>query len=105
MLRKYLIYSFTTLSALVWMTIASLAGTPLVDTAWVKANAGKEGVVFLDVRSRKAYRQGHVPSAVNTSYNGDQWRMQKGEVSGMLPPTDYLENWLAGLASIIQPTW
>ncbi len=97
MLRKYSIFSFTTLTALLWMTIASFAATPLVDTAWVKANAGKDGIVFLDVRSRNAYQQGHVPSAVYSSYSGDQWRMTKGDIRGMLPPTDYLEKLIGGL--------
>lgn len=91
MLRKYFLYCFTAATALVWMTLASLAATPLVDTAWVKANAGKEGIVFLDVRPRKTYQKGHVPSAIYSSYTGDKWRMKKGDVKGMLPPTDYLE--------------
>ena len=97
MLRKYFMFSFTSLTALLWLTIASLAATPLVDTDWIKANAEKDGIVFLDVRSRKAYRQGHVPYAVHTSYKRDQWRMKKGNIKGLLPPTDYLEKLIGRL--------
>ncbi len=97
MYRKYLISGITVMTALLWMTLASFAATPLVDTAWVKANAGSQGIVFLDVRSRDAYRQGHVPSAIHSSYGGDQWRAQKGGINGMLPPTDHLEKLIGRL--------
>jgi len=94
---KFFISCFTTLTALVWMTLASFAASPLVDTAWVKANAGKPGIVFLDVRSNAAYQNGHVPSAIHSSYGGDKWRVNKGDIRGMLPPTDHLEKLIGRL--------
>ena len=36
------------------LTSGALAADPLVDVAWVKANIGKPGVVFLDVRGKLA---------------------------------------------------
>jgi thiosulfate/3-mercaptopyruvate sulfurtransferase len=46
----------------------------LVDVAWVKANAGKAGVVVLDVGAKVSYLRGHNPGAIYTSYGGDGWR-------------------------------
>jgi thiosulfate/3-mercaptopyruvate sulfurtransferase len=82
------------LAALVGAFMSSAAGAaePLVDAAWVKANAGRPGIVFLDVRSPKqAYLAGHVPGAVHTDYVKDNWRVDKGGVPGMLPDVDKLE--------------
>ncbi len=76
----------------------TFAATPLVDARWVKNNIAKPDVVFLDVRgSVGAFRAGHVPGAVFTSYGRDKWRVEKGKVSGMLPPVSQLEKLIGGL--------
>ena len=61
------------------------AASPLVDVEWVKANIGKEGVVFVDFRPKPAFLRGHIPGAVNTQYGRDGWRESRGNVPGMLP--------------------
>jgi thiosulfate/3-mercaptopyruvate sulfurtransferase len=73
------------------------AATPLVDVAWVKANLGKPGIVFLDVRSgagvgKDWYLKGHIPGAVFTDYVRSGWRERTRDgVEGQLPPVDKLE--------------
>ena len=91
---------FTTVALLVsvaFSAISSMAASPLVEASWVKANIGKPGIVFVDLRSKAAYLNGHVPGAVHSSYKGDKWRMKKGDVKGMMPPVDYLEKLLGRL--------
>lgn len=61
------------------------AATPLVDAAWVKANAGKPGIVFLDTRSRSSFMAGHIAGSVSTDYSRDGWRIEVKGVPGMLP--------------------
>jgi len=61
------------------------AAEPLVDAAWVKANIGKAGVVFVDTRPQVDYLRGHIPGAVHTNYEKDGWRVKKGDVVGMFP--------------------
>ncbi|MBC8337677.1 MAG: sulfurtransferase [Alphaproteobacteria bacterium] len=76
--------------------------TPLVDVAWVKANIGKPGIVFLDVRgSAGAFKAGHIPGAIFTSYGRDKWRIKnKKGVRGMLPPVKDLEKLIGGRLGI-----
>ena len=76
---------------------ATFAATPLVDVDWVRANAGKDGVVIVDLRPKYLYQRGHIPGAVNSGYRADKWRMKKGKVVGMLPPTPYLEKLIGRL--------
>lgn len=65
---------------------AASAAEPLVDSAWVAANAGKPGVVFLDTRAKTDYLRGHVPGAVHTDYAKDGWRVERADkVPDMLP--------------------
>jgi len=76
----------------------SFAATPLVNAQWVKDNIAKPGVVFLDVRgSVGAFRAGHIPGAVFTSYGRDKWRVKRDGVSSMLPPVPDLEKLLSSL--------
>jgi len=56
---------------------ATQAASPLVDVAWVTANTGKAGVVFLDFRGNAAYLRGHVPGAIRSNYGKDGWREKK----------------------------
>ncbi len=91
------------------LVLAGLASTaraaePLVDAAWIKANLGTPGVVFLDVRgplggaSKAHYLQAHIPGAIYSDYLKDGWRIkdQNGTV-GMLPPAGRLEQLIGGL--------
>lgn len=80
------------------------ANQPLVDVEWVKANIGKPGVVFLDVRGKLAgqsksdYLRAHIPGAVHTNYLKDGWRAKdKNGTPGMLAPTAKLEKLIGGL--------
>lgn len=64
-----------------------LAATPLVDAAWVKANVGKPGVVFVDFQPAADFLRGHIPGAVNSNYGKDGWREERAadKVPDMLP--------------------
>ncbi len=83
---------------------AAQAAQPLVDVEWVKANTGKPGIVFLDVRGKLAgkskadYLRGHIPGAVWTNYLKDGWRAKdKGGTPGQLAPVAKLEALIGGL--------
>ncbi len=73
-----------------WASHTAYAATPLVDIDWVKANSGKEGIVFVDLRSTPAYLNGHVPGAVHAKYHKDNWRVKVNGVKGMLPSAEHL---------------
>ncbi|MBU1212335.1 MAG: sulfurtransferase [Alphaproteobacteria bacterium] len=80
------------------------AAQPLVDTEWVKANLGKPGIVFLDVRdglakkSKDDYLKGHIPGAIYTDYLKDGWRFKDAAgTPGQLSPVDKLEKLIGGL--------
>lgn len=73
------------------------AADPLVDVAWVKANIGKAGVVFVDLRGAKDYRKGHVPGAVHTSYGKAGLRVNKNPVKGLMPAPARLEKLIGRL--------
>ncbi len=89
-MKKHLLFALFALAIMI--TGPVMAATPLIDAAWVKANIATPGVVFLDVRgSPQAFRAGHIPGAVFTSYEGDKWRVEINHVSGMLPPVRQLE--------------
>ena len=98
-MKKNILSAFSGLFALVVFAAApSFAATPLVNAGWVKDNIGKPDVVFLDVRgSAGAFRAGHIPGAVFTSYGRDKWRVEMQGVPGMLPPLKNLEKLIGGL--------
>ena len=73
------------MAATVLAAVPAMAAEPLVDVDWVKANIGKPGVVFLDVRGQTDFLRGHIPGAVNTNYGKDGWRVKRGNVPGMMP--------------------
>jgi thiosulfate/3-mercaptopyruvate sulfurtransferase len=76
------------LVATVGLMIASRASMaqPLVDSAWVAANVGKPGVVFIDFRPPTEYLRAHIPGAVNSNYAKDGWREERADkVPDMLP--------------------
>ena len=85
---------------IIWLMFSlntSYAASPLVDVDWVKTNAGVKGIMFIDLRGANAYRAGHVPGAVNSSYGRDKWRMKRDGIKGMLPPTAHLEKLIGRL--------
>ncbi|MHB1144534.1 MAG: sulfurtransferase [Thiobacillus sp.] len=69
------------------ITQAALAADPLVDTAWVKANVGKPGMVFVDLQPATDYLRGHIPGAVNSDFAKSGWREERAsdKVPDMLP--------------------
>ena len=86
-MRKMLrLMSFVAAAAIAAVAVTpSHAADPLVDVDWVKANAGKDGIVMVDFRPKVAFLRGHIPGSVNTNYGKDGWRVRKGKVPGMLP--------------------
>jgi len=77
---------------------ATQAASPLVDVAWVKANTGKAGIVFLDFRGNAAYLRGHVPGAIHSNYGKDGWREKNSEgIIGMIPSQNKLAALIGGL--------
>ena len=76
----------------------ALAAAPLVDAAWVQANACQAGVVVIDVRDNpRAFARGHVPCAVHGPYRASGWRQEVDGVIGMLPPPEVLAKLIGGL--------
>lgn len=101
-MNKYL--SFSLALVLSFIASAANAASPLVDVEWVKANIGKPGIVFLDVRGKLAgkskadYLAGHIPGAVYTDYLKDGWRFKdENGVAGQLSPVPKLEKLIGGL--------
>ena len=72
--------------ALVFTSFSALA-QPLVDAAWAAANAGKPGIVFVDLQPQGDYLKGHIPGAVNSNYGKDGWRQDRArdKVPDMFP--------------------
>lgn len=68
-----------TLSILAAPALAADAG-PLVDADWVKANAGKENVVILDIRDKVAETElgdtPYIEGAVVAPYASAGWRTE-----------------------------
>lgn len=88
------------IAAIVVAATSLAVAQPLVDTAWVKANLGKPGIVFLDLREEgiAAYAKGHVPGAVYTSYDKGGWRVtDKNGTPGMLPELAAVEKLIGSL--------
>ncbi len=92
-LRTGLISALMTLAA----PLMAHAAEPLVSVAWVKAQLGKPGIVFLDVRSgagvtKDVYLKGHIPGAIFTDYAKSGWREKTSAgVEGQMPAPDKLE--------------
>ncbi len=94
---------FSLLVLLLGLAKPAAAATPLVDGAWLKANAGTPNLVVLDIRnklgqgSKEAYLAGHIPGAVYSDYLKDGWRTKVDGVVGQLPPVQSLEALIGGL--------
>ena len=76
---------------------------PLVDVAWVKANAEREDVVVLDIRNKidggsaETFAAGHIPGAIYSNYLEDGWRTKVGGVIGQTPSAPQLEALIGNL--------
>lgn len=93
------LFAFVLIAALVGFAGKVWAADPLVDVPWVKANIGKSGIVFLDVRTaRTDYIRAHIPGAIYTDYAKDGWRVtDKNGTPAMLPPAAAVEKLVGGL--------
>ncbi len=98
-MRKHIVLVILA-ATLLGLTGKSWTAEPLVNADWVKANIGKPGVVFLDVRAegRTDYMRGHIPGAVYSDYAKDGWRVKdKNGTVGMLPEPAAVEKLVGGL--------
>ncbi len=77
--------------------LAEEAAPPLVDVAWLHANAQRDDLVVLDIRnqldggSEQVYRAGHIPGAVYSDYLKAGWRTERDGVPAQLPRLETLE--------------
>lgn len=89
-----------TLSILAYPALAADVG-PLVDAEWVKANAGKENVVILDIRDKIAETElgdePYIEGAVVAPYAGAGWRTEVEGVPGQLPPLEQITKLIGDL--------
>ena len=86
--------------ALLGLTGRAWTAEPLVNVDWVKANIGKPGIVFLDVRGegRTDYTRAHIPGAVFSDYVKDGWRVKdKNGTVAMLPEPAAVEKLVGSL--------
>ncbi|WP_322887262.1 sulfurtransferase (plasmid) [Sinorhizobium medicae] len=74
---------------------------PLVDAEWVKANAGDENVVVLDIRDKVAETElgdkPYIEGAVVAPYASAGWRTEVDGVPGMLPPLEQITKLIGDL--------
>jgi thiosulfate/3-mercaptopyruvate sulfurtransferase len=79
---------------------AALAADPLEDVAWAKANAGKPGIVFVDLQPAGDYLRGHIPGAVNSDFAKSGWREERAadNVPDMFP--EKLDKLVAHIGSL-----
>ena len=68
---------------------------PLVDDKWLRQRLGQDGLRILNVTSRRLYDQAHIPGAVFSDFG--QWRVNKGDIVGLLPDVPHLEKLIGGL--------
>lgn len=74
---------------------------PLVDAEWLKANAGDENVVILDIRDKVAETElgdkPYIEGAVVAPYASAGWRTEVDGVPGMLPPLQQITKLIGDL--------
>ena len=66
----------------------------LVESDWLEANLGNEGLRIIDIRSADDYAAGHVPNAINIP--SSSFRDPDHEVSGMVLPADKFAELVGG---------
>ena len=59
---------------------------PFVTTDWLRANAAKEGLVVIDLRSAADYATGHIPGSVSVPFGADSAWAKPGDLTFELPP-------------------
>jgi thiosulfate/3-mercaptopyruvate sulfurtransferase len=74
---------------------------PLVDAEWLKANAGDENVVILDIRDdiegTDLGTEPYIANAVVAPYGSAGWRTEVDGVPGMLPPIEQIVELIGNL--------
>lgn len=74
---------------------------PLVDAGWVKAHAGQDNVVVLDIRDKVAETDlgttPYIDGAVVAPYSTAGWRTEINGVPGMLPPVEQITKLIGDL--------
>ncbi len=71
------------------------AAPPLVDDAWLKERLGRKGLLIVNATTPQLYAQAHIPGAVFADFG--KWRVNKGEIVGLLPDVPYMEKVIGGL--------
>lgn len=80
------------------LAYAAEAVSPLVAPTWLAENLERQDLVVLDTRSGsgsegsglEVYQQGHIPSAIHSSYATGGWRTTVDGVIAKLPPVEQL---------------
>src|SRR5690606_19469788 len=74
---------------------------PLVDAEWVKANAGNENVVIVDIRDKVAETdlgdKPYIEGAVFAPYASAGWRTEVQGVPGQIPPIEEITKLIGDL--------
>ena len=67
---------------------------PLVTTDWLQANSKMENLVILDIRSKKDYSEGHIPSSINVPFEVpvSEWIIAKDDLLLEVPEGTALSN-------------
>jgi thiosulfate/3-mercaptopyruvate sulfurtransferase len=82
---------------------ASARDIPLfVSADWLDQNLKNPKVRILDIRKVEAFKEGHVPGAVNLFYGA--WVMKKGDLRNEFPNPDDLGDLIAG-AGVAGDSW
>lgn len=71
--------------------VPAFAADPLVSPQWLNSHAGESNLVVIDIRSSDAYKQGHVPGAIDSDFATAHWRITRNDVPLMVPDKPQLE--------------
>ena len=93
--------AFAVAAALTAPAVAQSEITPLVDAEWLKANAGAENLVILDIRDEiEGTDLGELPYIANSvvaPYASAGWRTEAQGVPGQIPPVEQVAELIGGL--------
>lgn len=80
------------------MPVSAAEIGPLVDSAWAAQHSCDAGIVVLDIRPNpRGFTRARIPCSVHSSFRGDDWRVRRDEIPGMLPDAATLEGLIGGL--------
>ncbi len=65
--------------AVLLFSISLFAMDPLVDARWLKKSISSKDLVIIDLSSKKAYENGHIPGALHSDIS--MWRKKHGKFS------------------------